>query len=77
MQFNYQSEKRLYLVSHNSRENVEALSFLRDNNIVVQTFPPHCTHILQPLYVTIARSFKFKIKEFFDKYKIGKESLSE
>lgn len=72
------SEKRLlYLDSHNSRENVEALSLLRDNNIVVLTFPPHCTHILQPFDVTIARSFKSKIREFYNKYKIGKESLSE
>ncbi|KAJ8310532.1 LOW QUALITY PROTEIN: hypothetical protein KUTeg_012397 [Tegillarca granosa] len=38
-----------FLDSHSSHEVTEMLLLARDDNIHVMTFPPHCTHHLQPL----------------------------
>jgi hypothetical protein len=52
----------LFLDSHNSRENVEALQLLKNANIDVVTYPPECSHILQALDVCIFGSFKKHLK---------------
>ncbi|KAK8866767.1 hypothetical protein M9Y10_009735 [Tritrichomonas musculus] len=44
--------------NHPSRINPQALRYLKMHNISVITFPPHCTHLLQPFDVAVARSFK-------------------
>lgn len=65
---NPEEQKLLFLDSHNSRENEEALLKLKKNNIRVITFPPHNTHILQPFDVVIAKMLKSKIRAYFNKY---------
>ncbi len=52
----------LFLDSHNSRENVEALQLLKNANIDVVTYPAECSHILQALDVCIFGSFKKHLK---------------
>ena len=66
----YREEKRradetvtLLLDSHNSRANSEALELFKACNVRVITFPPHCTHALQPFDVCIAK----KLKETYTK----------
>ncbi|XP_003737382.1 uncharacterized protein LOC100904063 [Galendromus occidentalis] len=39
----------LLLDNHQSHLSVEALDFLRDNGVIALSFPPHCSHKLQPL----------------------------
>lgn len=65
--------KILYVDSLNSRENYEAMCYLRENNITVMTFPPHTTHILKTFDTTMARFFRSFINKF---YKKGDESNS-
>lgn len=38
--------------------SVEALNVAKDNGITILTFPPHCTHRLQPLDVSLFGPFK-------------------
>jgi hypothetical protein len=52
----------LFLGSHNSRENVEALQLLKDANIDAITYPGECSHILQALDVCIFGPFKKHLK---------------
>jgi hypothetical protein len=40
---------------HNARE---AMDIFKANNVMVITFPPHLTHVMQPVDVSWARSFK-------------------
>ena len=39
----------LLLNNHESHVSIEATDFCRDNGIILLTFPPHCSHRLQPL----------------------------
>ena len=48
----------LLLDSHESHTSLEVILFTRDNGVVMLTFPPHCTHRLQPLDSTSLRSLK-------------------
>lgn len=48
----------LLLDNHESHLNIEGLDYCKENGIIVLTFPPHCTHRLQPLDVTVFSSFK-------------------
>ena len=48
----------LLLDGHESHKSLEVIFFARDNGVVMLTFPPHCTHRLQPLDRTFFRSLK-------------------
>ena len=48
----------LLIDSHNSRINYEAMDLFSKKNTRVITFPPHCTHVMQPFDVAIARQIK-------------------
>ena len=48
----------LLLDSHESHKSFEVIIFARDNGVVMLTFPPHCTHRLQPLDRISFRSLK-------------------
>ncbi len=53
----------LFLDSHSSRESSETLEYLKQNHVVMMTYPSHCSHLLQPLDVSVFGPFKkyFKI----------------
>jgi hypothetical protein len=51
----------LLLDNHESHCTLDAISYCRDNGIIVVTFPPHCTHQMQPLDVAVNGPFKQKI----------------
>ena len=48
----------LLLDGHESHKTLEAIDFTREHGIVLLTFPPHCTHRLQPLDRTYFKSLK-------------------
>jgi hypothetical protein len=39
----------LFLDNHSSHLSIEALNLAKDNGIIMVSFPPHCSHKLQPL----------------------------
>ena len=46
------------LDGHESHKTLEAIDFARMHGIILLTFPPHCTHRLQPLARTYFKSLK-------------------
>lgn len=48
----------LILDNHNSHLNLNAIELAREKGVVMLSVPPHTTHKLQPLDVTVFRSFK-------------------
>lgn len=44
--------------NHESHINLGAVEYARANGIVILTFPPHCSHRLQPLDVSVYSPFK-------------------
>ncbi|KAJ8910823.1 hypothetical protein NQ315_004683, partial [Exocentrus adspersus] len=52
----------LLMDNHESHCSLEAVIYAKENGIVMVTFPPHCTHQLQPLDVSVMGPFKAKYK---------------
>ena len=48
----------LILDGHHSHKSLDAIVFAKENGIHMITFPPHCTHKLQPLDRTFFKSLK-------------------
>ena len=48
-----ESRVLLLMDNHNSHLSVEVIDMCRDHHITVITFPPHCSHRLQPLDVSV------------------------
>lgn len=55
------SQERKVLVlldNHESHISIKSLDFSKKNGIILLTLPPHCSHRLQPLDVSVFSSFK-------------------
>ncbi|XP_066960928.1 uncharacterized protein [Macrobrachium rosenbergii] len=48
----------ILLDNHDSHVSLELIDYCRDNGVVLVTFPPHCSHRLQPLDVSVYGPFK-------------------
>jgi hypothetical protein len=48
----------LLMDNHDSHISLESLDFCKKNGVVLLTFPPHCSHRLQPLDVAVYGPFK-------------------
>lgn len=48
----------LVLDNHSSHLNVKTLNLAKENGVVMLSFPPHCSHKLQPLDVSVFGPFK-------------------
>ena len=60
----------LVMDSHPSRANVQALQLLKNNNIRLITFPPHCTHVIgiaHSLKLKFSKNFQTQTKDLFEK----------
>jgi hypothetical protein len=60
----------LYIDNCRSHCSLEALTVFRMNNVKVISFPPHVTHILQPVDVSCAKALKadlWKNMKYFEK----------
>lgn len=51
----------LLVDNHSSRFTSLGIEYLNQNNIKLITFPSHCTHVLQPFDVSVARRLKSRI----------------
>lgn len=61
----------LLLDSHNSRADSDVLELFKKCNVRLITFPPHCTHALQPFDVGVAKNLKYWYTKYY------KEALNE
>lgn len=52
----------LILDSHASHVNLPVIELARNNFITILTFPPHCSHRLQPLDVTVYGPLKTRYR---------------
>lgn len=48
----------LVLDNHESHVNIDVINKAKENGVIMLTFPPHCSHRLQPLDVSVYASFK-------------------
>ncbi|CAH1958989.1 unnamed protein product [Acanthoscelides obtectus] len=48
--------------NHTAHVNLRVVEFARQNSIIIVTFPPHCSHKLQPLDITAYGPFKTKYR---------------
>ena len=58
----------LLLDGHVSRQTLDALEFARAHDLHLVTFPPHCTHRLQPLERTLFRCLKTSYSRACDRW---------
>ncbi|KAK9976965.1 hypothetical protein ABG768_018786 [Culter alburnus] len=56
----------LILDNHSSHLSVRGIDFCRENGIVMLSFPPHCSHKLQPLDRTVYGPLKRHVNSFCD-----------
>lgn len=63
-------EKKILLIidNHESHTSVKCITFCRENGIVLLSFPPHTTHRLQPLDVSIYGPFKTSLAIIFNEW---------
>lgn len=58
----------LVLDNHESHLSIEALDYFKANGVCVLSFPPHCSHRLQPLDRTVFGPFKKFYNSFVDSW---------
>lgn len=58
-------EKPVLLIFDNHCSHIDYIivKFAKDNGIILLTFPPHCSHALQPLDVSVFGPFKSALKK--------------
>lgn len=66
-----EKQKLLILDNHSSHLSIEVVQLARDNNLTVLTFPPHCSHKLQPLDVSVFGPFKKFYNTFVDSWMLA------
>lgn len=59
------------LDNHCSHCSLEVITYCRDNGIILLTFPPHTSHRLQPLDVSIVGPFKKYCKTAFNDFLVS------
>ena len=61
IQFNTKIDPILLLLdNHEMRVSVTSINYARENGIVLLSFPPHNTHMMQPLGKAVFGPFKHK-----------------
>lgn len=61
----------LLLDNHESHCSLEVILYCRANGICLVTFPPHCTHKMQPLDVGLYGPFKGYLKRKFNEWMVS------
>lgn len=57
--------------NHSSHINLRVVRFARENSIVIVTFPPHCSHKLQPLDVAVYGPFKVRYRVVMNEWMLS------
>lgn len=68
---NVESPILILLDNHESHATLEVILYCRDNGVVFVTFPPHCTHRLQPLDVGLYGPFKGYCKTVYNDWMVS------
>ena len=58
----------LLMDNHDSHLDVRVIEHCKQNHVTLLTFPPHCSHKLQPLDVGVLSPFKGALKERFNEW---------
>ena len=58
----------LLLDNHESHLHIDVLNYARDNGVVMLSFPPHCSHKLQPLDRSVFGPFKRYLSNAQDRW---------
>lgn len=61
----------LLLDNHSAHLSIEGLNFAKDNGIIMLSFPPHCTHRLQPLDRSVYGPLKKYVNSAMDQWMIN------
>jgi len=56
----------LILDNHQSHINLDVIKYAKENHVTLLSFPPHCSHKLQPLDVSVYGPFKTYINQASD-----------
>ena len=64
--------KILIIDGHHSHKSLAAVNIGRENGVYMITLPPHSTHKMQPLDVTIFKSFKSSYASVCDSWMLSK-----
>jgi len=66
---NVASRTLLLLDNHSSHLSIEAIEMAVEHGITMLSFPPHCTHRMQPLDITVFGPFKTMYAAEHDNWK--------
>lgn len=61
----------LFMDNHGSHVSLDVINLARENGLSIITFPPHCSHKLQPLDVSIYGPFKRFYASYCDSWMTG------
>ncbi len=67
----------LLLDNHHSHISLEAIEYAKANHITLLSFPPHCSHELQPLDKSVNGPFKTYINQASDSWMREKENAGK
>lgn len=67
---NSSSSNRILIImdNHETHVSIEAISYARENGMVLLSFPPHCTHHMQPLDKGVFGPFKARCKVTYNDF---------
>ena len=58
----------LLLDNHGSHLSLDGIDYCRENGVVLLSFPPHCSHKLQPLDRTVYGPLKHYVNNAMDRW---------
>lgn len=67
----------LLLDNHASHVSLDTIQIAKENGVVLLTFPPHCSHRLQPLDVSVYRPLKAYINSGLDSWMLSNPGKTE
>ena len=71
-----QKPSLLLLDNHSSHLSIKGLDFAKENGVVMLSFPPHCSHKLQPLDRTVFGPLKKAVNRACDSWMVGNPGKS-
>ena len=73
MHISSHNQALLLLDNHTSHISIEAIDMAKENGLILLTLPPHCSHKLQPLDVSVYAAFKKYYKSVCDGWMLERE----
>ena len=67
----------LIIDNHKSHISIEVINFAKDHHIALLSFPPHCSHEMQPLDKSVYGPFKTFVNQACDRWMREKENAGK